>query len=477
MIIDAHIHMFRPDQMPSADPDYLSKLPVYLRLLFTPTKYNHTRQGWATCDRMIEIMDEEGVDRVCVLGPEDDYTARCYNQYPDRLLPFKYLDMPALRRNRKEELLRMRRFIEEEGFVGFGEHHPDLNGNELSNPNVLAVMDLACELGVPVNFHVSEPVGHFYYGKSHNPVEEYFWLIARYPELKLVMSHWGGGISFYETIPGMRPFLKNVYYDVAASRLFYDIRKSMEQITRMVDTRKLFYGSDFPLLLQPREYPDELNPRFLHDRCDFLQSCVPSEVLDGIMGLNFADFLGIKEPRSSAIPPVKPDLRRYPSPVVPNRPYFAESKVTADSSVWLVGMQFPAAREIFDRAGIPWNDVRVNPWLALIQPLAQAGIWFEDGFMDDLRAVLPPAMGCAAFHLDLGHEGIRKLSAPTPAPAPSSKANRSIIPTSRFRPGRRSSRPPPPAASGPPIPCSNNSTPPSHDHRRTYQSRHPGGRV
>jgi predicted TIM-barrel fold metal-dependent hydrolase len=399
--------------MPTADPDYLrTKLrTTYRRLLFTPTKYNHTRQGWATCEQMIGIMDEEGIDRVTVLGPEDDYTAECFRRYPDRLLPLKYFDMPALRKDRKEELRRMRRFIEEEGFVGFGEHHPDIAGNELYNPEVLAVMDLACELGVTVTLHVSEPVGHFYYGKSHNPAEEYFWLIGRYPDLKLIMCHWGGGIPFFEAIPALRPFLKNVYYDVTASRLFFDRKKSMEQITRIVDPKKIFYGSDYPLLLQPDEYPDYLDPRFIHDRCDFMQANIPSDVLDGIMGRNFAELLGLTEARSTASPPAKPAFRRYPAPVPHGRPFFADSEVTATSSVFLVAKQYPQAREIFERHSIRWDDVRVNPWLSLIQPLAQNKIWYEDGFMGELREVLPKGDPLLLLpDIDLAHESIRGLA-------------------------------------------------------------------
>jgi predicted TIM-barrel fold metal-dependent hydrolase len=406
MIIDAHIHMFRPDQMPGADPDYLSKLPTYLRLLFTPTPYNHTRQGWATCDRMIEIMDEEGIARVTVLGPEDDYTAKCYNQYPNRLLPFKYLDMPALRKNRREELLRMRRFIEEEGFVGFGEHHPDPAGYELTDPDVLAVMDLACELGVPVNLHVSEPVGHFYYGKSHNSAEEFLWLIERYPDLRFIFSHWGGGIAFYEAIPEMRAVLKNVHYDVTASKLFFDVQKSMEQIIKIVDPAKIFYGSDFPILLHPDEYPDELNPRFIVDRHDFLKTNVPDEILDGIMGLNFAKFLGLSPDDNSG----KPHLRLTPAPVPNERPYFAGKRIEADSSVFLAAFQYPATRPVFEKHGIRWRDQRLPPWLPTIQPLAQHGIWFEYGFMDEVRAALPAGDALRDLNdLDLAHVSLRRF--------------------------------------------------------------------
>lgn len=419
MILDAHIHMFRPDQMPTADSSYLARLPTYLRLLFTPTKYNHTRQGWATCERMIEIMDEEGIDRVCVLGPEDDYTAGVYRRFPDRLLPFKYLDMPALARDRRAELNRMRRFIEEEGFVGFGEHHPDPAGNGLTEPDVLAVMDLACELGVPVNLHVSEPVGHFYYGKSHNPAEEYLWLAQRFPDLRLILSHWGGGLAFLEAIPALRPALRNCHYDTTASKLFYDVRKSMETITRLVPEGKIFYGSDFPLLLHPDEYPDELDPRFRIDRADFLQSQLPAAMLDGIMGLNFARFLGLAEARSSSVPPAKPRLLRTPAPAAPAPRFLAETTLTAQTSVYLAALQYPETRDVFARHGIPCFDARVNPWLSLIQPLAQHGIWFAEGFAEELRAALPPGEPLRELDdLDLVHTPIRELSARFPAARP-----------------------------------------------------------
>jgi predicted TIM-barrel fold metal-dependent hydrolase len=100
----------------------------------------------------------------------------------------------------------------------------------------------------------------------------------------------------------MRKTLKNVYYDTAACKLFFDVKRSMEQLIQIVDPAKLFYGSDFPILLHPKEHPEEMDPRFVWDRNDFLQANVPASVLDGIMGDNFARFMGlIAEPEVAPI--------------------------------------------------------------------------------------------------------------------------------------------------------------------------------
>jgi predicted TIM-barrel fold metal-dependent hydrolase len=293
MIIDAHIHMKPPGQTPMHNPDYLKTYPAYPRLLFTPTPYNHTRQGWATCERMIEVMDEEGIDMVAWLSGDDVYQAECHRRYPDRLLCFLRVDAAALARDLKGELQKMWHYIVDEGFVGFGEFRLDaVDGNSYA-PEMLAVLELAQELDVPCNIHISEPVGHFYYGKAETALYDYYWMAKRYPDLKLILAHWAGGLCFYEAIPEVQETLKNVYYDMTASQLFFDIKKSVEQITQIVDPKKIFYGSDFPLLLHPVEHPDELDPRFIWDRDYFRQANIPADVMNGIMGDNFAQLLGI----------------------------------------------------------------------------------------------------------------------------------------------------------------------------------------
>jgi predicted TIM-barrel fold metal-dependent hydrolase len=416
MIIDAHIHMYGPTQIPARGKERdLGQLPIYTRLLFTPTKFNHTRQGWVTCDHMIEIMDEEGVDKVAILGGPTSYDGYAVSQlqkYPDRLIAFRFIHIGRLKADRKGELAKMRASILEEGFVGFAEHHPDKADHELYNAEFLAAMELALELNVPVNIHVSESLGHFYYGKSHNPLEEYFWLAKRYPDLKLILAHWGGGLPFYEAIPAVRKVLKNVYYDTAASRLFFDIIKSTEQITKMVDPKKLFYGSDYPLLLQPDQFPDEWNPRFLPDRCDFLQANIAPEIIDGIMGPNFTALLA-----SSGKNGVKAGLKSDGTePASASAADSGKFEVTAQTPIASLVKEYPKTASVLQSHGLPFQDHRVPPWLSLVQPLAQRDIWWQDGFVDELRAALPATDDLQTLDdLDLVHEKIRVVARKYPA--------------------------------------------------------------
>jgi hypothetical protein len=293
MNIDAHTHLNPPNHSPLTNENYLKALPTYRRLCYTPTKFNHTIQGWASCEQMIDVMDQQGIHKVVTLGNDPEYQKECLNKYPGRIICFYRVDSDAVLTNPKREFQKIRHYILQEGFSGIGEFHPDIAGNDLYSPVILEVMDLAQELNVPVNIHVSEPVGHFYYGKSQNGLDEYYWLAQHFPDLKIILAHWGGGLCFYEAIPEVRKVLKNVYYDTAGSKLFFDVKKSIEQITQIVDPSKIFYGSDYPLLLHPDEHPDVNDPRFIWDRNDFLQANVPAKVLDGIMGDNFAQFIDI----------------------------------------------------------------------------------------------------------------------------------------------------------------------------------------
>ena len=83
-------------------------------------------------------------------------------------------------------------------------------------------MQFASEMGWPVTYHVTEPVGHEYPGRIPTPFEDFLWLVREFPELKIILAHAGGLFPFYELNPMIRPELKNVYYDLAACPLLYE---------------------------------------------------------------------------------------------------------------------------------------------------------------------------------------------------------------------------------------------------------------
>jgi len=62
-------------------------------------------------------------------------------------------------------------------------------------------------------------------------------LVKRFPENKIVLAHWGGGIFFFNLLKkDVKESLKNVYFDTAASPFLYDT-----QIYRYAKLHPLFF--------------------------------------------------------------------------------------------------------------------------------------------------------------------------------------------------------------------------------------------
>ena len=60
---------------------------------------------------------------------------------------------------------------------------------------------IASYAGWPVTYHVTEPVGHEYPGRTPTPFEDFLWLAREFPDLKIILAHAGGLFPFYELIP------------------------------------------------------------------------------------------------------------------------------------------------------------------------------------------------------------------------------------------------------------------------------------
>jgi hypothetical protein len=89
--------------------------------------------------------------------------------------------------------------------------------------------------------------------------------------------------------------------------------------------------------------------------------------------------------------------------------------ITKDMSVMFVARDYPGTRPIFEKYGIPWRDQRVPQWMSLVQPAAQHGIWYEDGFVQELRQAIPQDDPLQQLDdLALVHERIRLVAAVYP---------------------------------------------------------------
>jgi hypothetical protein len=110
---------------------------------------------------------------------------------------------------------------------------------------------------MPVLIHTNEPVGHTYPGKTPNTLIQIYNLIKAFPEDKIVLAHWGGGIFFFNLLKKeVKERMKNVYFDTAASPFLYDLQ-IYRQAKDIIGADKILFGSDFPLL-KPERYFKEI---------------------------------------------------------------------------------------------------------------------------------------------------------------------------------------------------------------------------
>jgi len=294
MIIDGHIHMYPPEVHQDPMGWARSADEPYWALLIADRPGRPSLQGWATVERLLSDMDRAGVERVVMQGmywqhletcivQNNWYIERC-SQYPDRLMGFAVVQPTAGNRALDE----VRRAVDA-GLRGLGEMLPCAQGYDIRDPGFLRVVELLIELKVPLCLHVSEPVGHVYPGKSTTPLEDYYWLATEYPELKLILAHWGGLLPCYELMKGVRNQLKNVYYDTAATPLLYH-QDVYQAVVSIVGPQKILYGSDYPLLVYPRQ---EKVPGFSRLLDEIRGSGLSPDELDLVLGGNIARLLGL----------------------------------------------------------------------------------------------------------------------------------------------------------------------------------------
>jgi predicted TIM-barrel fold metal-dependent hydrolase len=249
-------------------------------------------QGWSDRKTMIGDMDEAGIDQCALLAwywekPEtcqlhNEWHARWIKEDPERFHAFAAIH-PGMKNS--EEELRMRH---EQGFCGIGECHPAVQGFSIQDRAWLACMEFANDKGWPVNFHVTEPVGHDYPGRVATPFEDFLWLARKFPELKIILSHAGGLFPFYELNPRLKPELANVYYDLAACPLLYD-PSLYRLLINTVGYEKIIWGSDYPLNIYPGR---QKKPDFSTFRNELIDQAHLSEVeQEAIFGLTFLSLL------------------------------------------------------------------------------------------------------------------------------------------------------------------------------------------
>ncbi len=279
MIFDFHTHIF-PREIRNHRDTYFYNEPEFKLL------YESPKSKAAGAASLIDVMDAQGVDASVVFGfpwrnfetlrRHNDYILRAVSDYPNRLIGFCCID-PS-----HDKALSEAEHCIHAGLSGIGElafYQSDFSGELLHRMDPL--MAFSREKALPVLIHANEPVGHEYPGKSPMTLNALYRLILRFPENKIVLAHWGGGVFFYNLMKKkVKESFKNIYFDTAASPFLYEPSVYTTAI-RIVGRGKILFGSDFPLLTPDRYF------------AEWESSGLSKDDIRHISGLNAATLLNL----------------------------------------------------------------------------------------------------------------------------------------------------------------------------------------
>jgi len=278
MIIDSHTHIF-PDEVRKDREAFCKKDEGFSFI------YKSSKAKMVGVEDLIVSMDESRIDRSVICGfpwnqPDlcslhNQYLLESASQYPSRLIVFVTLLFSNPDWSGKE----LNRAIER-GARGVGEIA--FYRDEMTSQDVHFMRPILTQMEkqeIPLLLHTNETLGHSYPGKGRTPLDRFYELILSFPNLSIILGHWGGGLPFYELMPEVAKSMVNVYYDTAASPFLYS-KKIYAIVREMVGVEKILFGTDFPLI-SPRRYFKELE-----------ESGLSKQDQEKILGLNFSKRFG-----------------------------------------------------------------------------------------------------------------------------------------------------------------------------------------
>ena len=250
MIIDFHTHIFPPWLRERRD-EYV-KSDLCFSLL-----YSQPKARMATAEELLASMDEAGIDVSVVLNAgwvsqelcvkTNDYILDSVSRYPTRLVGFC-----AIQPRAGDAAIAEIERCAKAGAKGIGELRSDVQGFDLADKTTMKpLVDAALKHDLILLTHSSEPVGHEYFGKGSITPDILYSCITAFPNLKLVCAHWGGGLPFYALMPEVAKALANVFFDTAATVFLYK-PEIFEQVSRIIGSDKILFGTDYPLMHQKR---------------------------------------------------------------------------------------------------------------------------------------------------------------------------------------------------------------------------------
>ena len=248
-VIDSHTHIL--------PKDVKNNIHKYLDIDSTFNTLFSNSESISTAEELIDSMDTLKIDTSIILGMGwndnkfneyiNDYLIESGKKYPERLIPITGI----IPNGDNEAIYEAERCVTL-GAKGFGEIHADAQDIDIVDKKKFSpYVEILQSKNLPIILHSSEPVGHKYPGKGSSTPNKIERFVYNFPELKIILSHWGGGIFLYELMPEISSSFKNVYYDSATSPFLYD-QKIFQIAIETVTSDKILFGSAFPIISQSR---------------------------------------------------------------------------------------------------------------------------------------------------------------------------------------------------------------------------------
>jgi hypothetical protein len=269
VVIDFHTHIF-PKNIRQNRQKFFASEPAFKLL------YQSPKSHLIGAAELIDAMDKHRVDRAVIFGfpwknsavfkPHNDYIIEMAQKHPDRLTALGCFEPSG-----DQAVAETERCIAA-GVCGIGElafYQTGIDGPALDR--LAPIMEMCAGRNLPVLIHTNEPVGHEYHGKTPITLAQIYHLVKRFPENKIVLAHWGGGLFFFALMKKeVKDSFKNVYFDTAASPYLYD--SDIYQIAvKILGADKILFGSDYPLLTPARYFGEMaqagLTPKQLQKIC------------------------------------------------------------------------------------------------------------------------------------------------------------------------------------------------------------------
>lgn len=237
-IVNAHVHMIELESLAKKQQGPLipGGVPVYRDI--------EKSLSLVRPETLIEQMDEADIAKSIIYAVEapilyasNEYVSRLVGAFPDRLLGFASVN--PMTKGAPEIL---ERAIVDLGLRGL-KLHPPLQNFFPNDESVFNVYEKACELNIPVVFHVgTTPFGHMCRLSQANPI-----LIddvaTSFPNLRILLTHLG-------TLWQNEAFMvveknPNVFIDTAA--YVYEIKELLNtNLVKRLGEDKIIFGTDYP---------------------------------------------------------------------------------------------------------------------------------------------------------------------------------------------------------------------------------------